>query len=201
MRHCTKEMWKFESMIENFARKTVPLKENLLFFETQISFFKCFFHIKIIENLLFSFLPSHWKRIPRYLLFEIKPKQSGIFFIFCQITYSHTHVQIFTFSLGISVYLARFRYSLVSMLGGYIIISCRKFQEALGIFRWYWWVFHLCSHEGMHLHLVVLSMHCVPLCTPPHWANGEIPVKIVVQSVLTKQKMCKMCTERKKISI
>ena len=41
----------------------------------------------------------------------------------------------------------------------------------------------------------------LPLCTPPHWANGEIPVKIVVQSVLTKQKMCKMCTERKKISI
>jgi len=121
-----------------------------------------FFHIKIIANSLFSFLPSHWKRIPRYLLFEIKPKQSSIFFIFCQITYSHSHIQFFTFSLGISVYLARFRYSLVSMLGGYIIISCRKFQEALGIFRWYWWVFRLCSHEGMHLHLVVLSMHCVP---------------------------------------
>ena len=38
----------------------------------------------------------------------------------------------------------------------------------------------------------------LPLCTPPHWANGEIPVKIVVQSVLTKQKMCKMCIERER---
>jgi hypothetical protein len=98
-------------------------KENLLFFGTQTSFFKFFFflHIKIISNLLFSFLPSHKKRLPRYLLFEIKQKQSGIFLIFCQITdkitYSHPHIQIFTFSLGISVYLARFRYSLVSMLG------------------------------------------------------------------------------------
>jgi len=67
--------------LQTFARKKLPIKENLLFFETQISFFQVFFFIlKSLQIYYFpSYPPIEKGYLLKYLLFEIKPKQSSIF--------------------------------------------------------------------------------------------------------------------------
>ena len=49
-------LW-LKMFLQTFARKKLPIKENLLFFETQISFFKCFFFI--LKSLQIYYFPSY----------------------------------------------------------------------------------------------------------------------------------------------